>query len=373
VALLLSLAALFAALVDPPADDVDVGELVYPRQLERRAKVEREVRRLEADDLPRPDDEGAADDADGGPVLPTRLPVLEVPERVNAAIRATAGGDEQTVIRVRDLGATPLAEKMLRCMGEKRRAAGDETPLFERARRDLGVDPLRDVETVAVGDDLMAMGGAFGALKAPAGMKAVPWADGVERFVADDGAFAEGGELLLKVRDHTLLMARDEAAARRAIERIEGREPVGDLVDPGPSHIRSRLSGAVIGGLFGGGLGDPELLGRVAQGADLRVLVDDRISASLDIEAGDGERARELRSAMKAGLTMLRQDAVAKDHPLAEAMLDKARFLDVDGETVKLDVGLPGAFLLELWGCGPDGTLRAASPGAPPPAAAAER
>ena len=116
-------------------------------------------------------------------------------------------------------------------------------------------------------------------------------------------------------------------------------------------------------------LADPQVqaIRKLAKGVGLRMNIDERVAASLDVEADGQGDAEDLTAALKSAVTIGRQLARKNGMKKTAWLLDQARFHDAGDEGFALDVAVPGPFILRALGCDEDGNAVTESPGAVTP------
>ncbi len=365
---------------EPPA--ADTVPLAFPRD---------EVDSDEGDG----DDEApsAATDAPaqgpGGLVLPGKLPPLPGaggPRGHELAMRRALSppGTGHLVINSAALLRSELAQRMLRCRGQRARAG------FDRLREVSGVDLQRDVDAVGMSDKVMAVTGRIKDFKLPPGATEERYGDGARLVTlparASEGAPAEPGSsgakarrppmVLARIGDHTLLVASSAAEARAAVDRFEGRA-ASEPVTPGNGDVQGQLLPGDIATFLGSGGSKPgadgtpeqpmaQALRRLTQRARLRMNVNEDVAMSLDFDATDASHSEELAQTIRGGVALMRQAARQSGRSTLEGLLDRARFVEPDGEAVGLDLALPGSWILARMGCDAEGRPLPRAPAAGP-------
>ncbi len=270
--------------------------------------------------------------------------------------RAMAFPDGGAVfIEVNAIRHSELVERLLACR------QGDAADAMRRFQDELGIDPLEDVDRMALHNDVFAASGFFEELKLP-GEVAAPEAYGDETRIyrlpnVDDPS--QPAAVVARVGDGLLLLGEDEAQVKAAVDRAEGRG--GDDVKALPpdvtgTEIYGRFGPELLAELLGGPEGAPPnpLVQRVTEivtDGTVRVLVDDAVSMSLDLETRDEQAGEDLAKAVGGALAGARQRAeIAGDEELA-ALLDKARVLKQENGRFGIDIAVPGETVLEAMGC----------------------
>lgn len=338
---LLALGAWFSRSADKPAEDGTTAPVKEPPP---RVRYPREARRTRPP--PRPDD--------APPPKPTREAATDP---IQNAMAVPGGG--AVFIEVNAIRHSELVQELLRC----REAQASETLAF--MRDELGVDPLEDVDRAAVHEDLIAVSGFFEELKLPP--EATPggaYGDDAELFTLPNEDNPDNTMHLAKLGDGLLVLGEDPSQVRAAVDRAEGRGPP---IEPLPPHmvrgseVYGRFGGDLVGELLGGAAGrsDNPMLARAAEiitAGTVRVLVDDHLSLSLDLETTSPEEGEDLSKTVAGLMSMARQQAEAQGRDDVAALFKQARVLPGEGGAFGVDFAVPGDTLLEMLGCAADGT-----------------
>ncbi len=292
--------------------------------------------------------------ADAAPEAPPRRDpfLLALPARP---------GDAVVVFEANALRHSRLGELFLACSGAADRRA------LERFQRESGLDPLKDLDRVAVVGQSFVVSGFFEKARwdrlAEAGQVA-SYGDAGRIYTGP----APGDPTLAVWRDQLVILSPDGATARQALDQVEGRAPVPEAALPENAtygEIYGRLPGEAVQRLFSAA--DQALGARLAAAAgqlSLHVDAMQDVAAVVDLAGGDRAALGDLGRALGGALAAGRLQAKARgDGPLVE-LLDAARVVD-GGETLSLELALPAA-TVERWFEGCAG--RQAPPPAPAPA-----
>lgn len=290
--------------------------------------------------------------------LPGQLPALgdRAMTGREALRRALAPpGRGHVLIDFAALGRSDLAQKFLRCRGERARRG------IDRLRDEIGLDPEADIDTIGVGADVVAFGGRLGGLRLPENL-------GTGAAYGDDARLYElqsgGRNHLALVGGHTALLADSPAALRAAVDRLEGRAPADDT-RAGRADIEGVLLPEDLAPLLGAdrdetGSGDAAtdavaLMRRVLGRVGFRVDVDRDAAMSLDLHTGSEHDATELGKSVRSLLTLGRQAARYDGKERFSQLLDQARVLDPEGGKLGVDVAVSSTWFLAQLGCDADG------------------
>jgi hypothetical protein len=275
-------------------------------------------------------------------------------------LTALAAPDAGTalVFEANALRNSPVGQLLLDCLEASRpRADGGASPLD--SIRELGVDPLQDVDRVAVSDEGMVISGDFsrarweaafgGSAPTPYGAQGqlyrLPTADGGSGPVVA----AWGGQLLV--------VAPDEASAQATVDRVEGRLPVGQVLrdDQAYGDVYGVLQGERLAGLFGpadGPLGGE--VREVAKSVELHLDATRDVGLVANVKGDDPVRLTDLGKALGGALVAARARAVATGHSDDAELFEYARVVP-GHETFSLEMAVPYEVLrARLAHCGRD-------------------
>lgn len=265
-----------------------------------------------------------------------------------------AGPEEGVVfVEVNALRHTALVEQLLACRGDEASAG------LAQLREQMGIDPLEDVDRLALQQGVMAMSGFFEEL-------VVPEEFGAPRSYGDAGSLytlpqipdEEGPpRYLARVGDDLILLGSDEAALTLAVDRAEGRAAAAP---PPPSELTEgelygTLGSDALSALLedgrGAGLPVAALLRRLVENATVRAYVDDAVSLSFDLDTVGGEEGEDLARAIGGAIAGARQAALQEGDRELAALLDEARVLRHEEGKLGVDLAIPGDMVLRAFGC----------------------
>jgi len=288
------------------------------------------------------------------PQTPPARPVRTAgSDPIQNAMALPGGGT--VFVEVNAIRHSDVVKDILRCREE------EATRNLDIMREELGVDLLEDVDRLALHEDLIAVSGFFQELTLP-------------DEVVDQGAYGDNGKLftlpnpdeegkqmhLARMGDGLLVLGNTEADVKAAIDRAEGR---GEPAQPLPpeivrgSEVYGRFGGDVLQQLLGDAPGANPLVKRMAEivtDGTVRLLVDDHVALSLDLETTSEENGKDLSLALAGVLAMARQQAEAEGNTEAAALLKQARVLPGEDGSFGVDLAVPGDLILDLLGCGED-------------------
>jgi hypothetical protein len=309
------------------------AEVEFPRHL-RAAEYQRMERRAVLPPAPLP----------AGPVEPGRKrdPLLQaLPTDPSKAV---------VVFEANALRHSRLGELFLGCLGEGEQKAIDDL-------RSLGIDPLKDVDRVAVMPGGMAVSGFFGKVRWGEvfdGAEAAAY--GREGTVYQRPRPPEGDRMAAAVwRNQLLLLGETPEAVRAALDRVEGRAPASPPIPEEATYgeVYGVLPGQALRALVPPGTGSGDLARRLAEVASrVELHADAMTDVAVTARVGGQDRAalEDLARALGAALAVARVEARAGGEGELAELLDHARVARV-GEGFSLELALP-AELLERWFAG---------------------
>ena len=258
----------------------------------------------------------------------------------------TAKGDTAIYAEINAIRHSELVEKILTCRD------AELSKEIERFKEDTGIDPLQDVDRLAISDGLFAVSGNFQDLT------------NLREKMGDERIETEYGEnatilktpgqpfMFAQVNDELLISAESEDELKAAIDRAEGRTTT-DIKTPkgfGHSELYGNFGAAFLKDIA---RGDPLLqnLADTIKNGDVRMNVGDAVSASLDLQVDDKESGENLAKALGGALAMARREAQNKGEEELAALLEQAK-VDPRGDgNFNLDIAVPGDFILKTLGC----------------------
>jgi hypothetical protein len=350
---LLVIGAAFLSSVGAPKSEPEEADIVYPRDLPDGPGRAHKPKQ-------RPNDKP---DEDPAIAIPTNLPALGAPKGTDVQRAVGVPGHGNLVFEISAISHSPLAEKLMRCRGQRTQSG------LEDLKKTIGIDILEDVEQVGMAENLIALGGRLGGLTIPKG------AGPGERYGTDAKVYTMQAKkkdkrpvYVAQVGKGLLLTGSNRDDVLKAIDRAEGRAP-SEVMQGGQADVRGRLTAADLEGLLSTQLADPQVqaIRKLAKGVGLRMNIDERVAASLDVEADGQGDAEDLSAALKSAVTIGRQLARKNGMKKTAWLLDQARFHDAGNEGFALDVAVPGPFILRALGCDEDGNAVTPSPGAVTP------
>lgn len=337
VLLLLASAGLLSLVEEAPVRPRT--EVSFPRRMreaERRRSAERRTL-----DSPAPAPAAAPAPGEAPVPPPRRDPFL-------AALPAAAG-EPVVVFEANALRHSRLGELFVRC------ALARDPGFFDQVSRETGLDVLKDVDRIGLAGETVVVSGTFekarwDRLEADGAVAAEPYGE-AGRLYRDRGAGqGSGAAVLARWRDQVVLLAPDAAAARRAVDQLEGRveppRPIDETLAYG--EVYGVIPGEAVRRLFPAS--DQDLGARLAAAAsrvELHVDAMEDVAAVVRVDGQDAAALSDLARALGGAVAAGRLQAQASgDGRLAE-LLDAARVVPEDGR-FSLEVAVPVA-TLERW------------------------
>jgi len=287
---------------------------------------------------------------------PAGVPAPSPPGKRDPLLLALAPNQGALVLEANALRHARIGELLVACLA---RQQGD--PLG-RLREETGIDPLKDVDRVALSGQTVIVSGFFQNAR-------------LERL--GDGA-AYGREARIHGEAPAIAVWRDQLVVvgkpdevRGAVDRIEGRVPEA------PSRIPEELTygeaygvfeGDALRRLFAGSSNELERrFGEIASRVELHVNAMSDVAATVRVSGADTGAVQDLSKALGGALALARLQAQRNGETEAAELLEAASVSDGSGGTLSMDVAVP-ATTLERWfaSCGKSARRDApAGPGGP--------
>lgn len=276
-------------------------------------------------------------------------PTLSGPQperRRDPVLRALAAPESGTavVFEANALRHSPVGQLLLDCLESSVEGhdAG-QSPLDEI--RALGIDPLKDLDRVGIGEDTVVLSGDFSRAKwdaMPGLESSVPYGDSSQirsfRIDADGGT----GPVLATWGNQLAFVAPSKTAAMATLDRIEGRSPSGPLLsdDQAYGDMYGVLTGSTLGRMFGPDDGPlAAQLQAAASSIELHLDATRDVGLVADVKGDDASRLQDLGKAVGGALAMARGRAVASGDTDTAELLEYARV--VPGEKLSLELAIP--------------------------------
>lgn len=336
--LLLLCTALVTVLSEGGAPTLAGAEVEFPRHL-RAAEYQRMERRAVLPPLPpRAGEEAEEPDGPGRKRDPLLWALPPDPSKPVVVFEANA------------LRHSRLGELFLGCLGE-----GEKKDIEDL--RKVGIDPLKDVDRVAVTPEGLAVSGFFDKVRweeAFDGAQGSPY--GREGTVYQWASPGQGDRMAAAVwRNQLLVLGGSREAVQAAVDRVEGRAPASPPIPEEASYgeVYGVLPGEALRELVPGGTGSGDLARRLAEVAsrvELHADAMNDVAVTARVSGDDRAGLEDLARALGAALALARVEArTTGDRTLGE-LLDHARVAR-GGEGFSLELALP-AETLERWFAG---------------------
>jgi hypothetical protein len=320
-----------------------------PKALPPRVKM---PRGMDSDDLlrlthrrtlavpPEPQD-SPADPAQPPPQPRMTDPVLRaMPARVKRAA---------IVIEANAIRYSPIGQLLIACLAQ----SGDLD--VSKLKKEVGIDPLVDLDRVSMFDDTFMISGQFGQAKWNEAFK------GQRQTALNDHTIlwepVLGGTVSATWRDTMLIMGRDRAAIEQTVARLEGTGPAETpVISEGESY------GEAYGAVAPEAIADMLARDQPALAERLRQVVSSismHVDASHDVglvlnARGSGQDTADFGKAVGSAMAMARLAASAEGNQDLSQILEYARVApDGDSSGFRAELALPLTFFEEkLRDCG---------------------
>lgn len=325
------------ALSEDPRPQVD-----FPRRLRKEERARMEARRTWVPPAT----------PDAGPTRPADPLLAALPR---------GKGKTAVVVEANALRHSPIGELLLECLyrdgGKQLKEIKDRT----------GIDPLQDLDRIAVTDEGLVLSGNFKNAKTDEllgrhartayGDSGRIYEPGSEGRLPDGGA-RRGGPTFATWGDSMLVVGRERDGVRDVIDRMEGRgsqEP--PVLDEKSTYgeMYGVIATATIARAF-----PPEQrqiaeqLVRAAGAVELHVDARGDVALVADVKGEDEAAVRDLGKSLGGALALARMKAQSEGAEDVAQLLDFAR-VDPSGDTFRLEVALPLEVMKErLANCGQD-------------------
>jgi hypothetical protein len=258
-------------------------------------------------------------------VLPQRPQAGRHRDPVLSALSAPDAG-MAIVFEANALRHSPVGKLLLDCLAS---VDGGPSPLDEI--RGMGVDPLQDVDRVALGDGTVVVSGDF----ARAQWDSVFGAGSVEAYgdgsqIRTFGPQPDGGPNPLVVAtwgNHLVLLASTRDAAMASLDRIEGRAPTGQLLsdDQAYGDVYGVLGGTALGELLApAGSALASQLQGAARSLELHLDATHDVQLVATVSGDDAAQLSDLGRALGGGLATARAKALLEGDTEAAELLEYA-------------------------------------------------
>jgi hypothetical protein len=320
-------------------DEVIVGQtkqIEFPRYLTEKEVERLESRRMQPAQLPEKDFEDTDDD--------------ELEEPRDPLLRAFGAGENTSLIvfETNAIRHSALGEGFLNCLGENAQEG------LSKIQNELGINPLEDIDRMALGDETVMFSGHFDNLQWQEIFDKEPESYGnsalffTEKTDADDPDYVVTERIALW-NNELIIVGKNREDLEQTIDTLEGRLPMNSIPlreSDTYGEAYGNMSTAMLGRLIPPEAGElREQILKIVSGVKLNTnaMSDVAISAQLSSD-GDIEGLSDLGRSMGGALSMaLAAARIQGDDQLAQ-LLEFAKITDNEGE-LALELALPEAYL----------------------------
>jgi hypothetical protein len=245
------------------------------------------------------------------------------------------------VVEANALRYSPVGQLLLNCL-ESTGRDGSRSPLD--VLRAAGIEPLRDVDRVAMGDVGLVASGNFSQarwdeLLGPNSSE--PYGTSGQIHTLPNSG--DGGPVVATWNSQLVLFAPSREAGLAMLDRLDGRGPVGQLLSDDQAY------GDVYGVIGSAALGAVLTRDNSPLGAQLREAVssiDLHVDATRDVglvatlSGDDTSRLQDLGATLGGALAVARAEAVATGDAVTAQLLEAARVIP-NGSTFQLELAIP--------------------------------
>lgn len=300
----------------------------FPRRLRAQEKTRAQARRTWV--VPTPD---------AGPPQGASDPLLAALPR--------GKGKTAVVLEANALRYSPIGELLLECLYR------DGGKQLRQLQERTGIDPLTDLDRIAITDEGMVLSGNFGKAKTDEllgehgrssyGDSARIYEPPTERALADGGV-RRGGPTIATWGNQMIVVGRNRDGVRDVIDRVEGRGPREPPV-LGENATYGEVYGVIATRTLANVLPPEqrelaEQLVRAAGAVELHVDARGDVAVVADVKGEDAQAVTDLGKSLGGALALARMRAQSQGHEDVAKLLDFARVLP-DGNTFRLEMALP--------------------------------
>ncbi len=245
--------------------------------------------------------------------------------------------DAAIVVEVNALRNSPLGDLLVACF------TGEGNQRWRKLRSIAGIDPLKDIDRVAVVDDVVMVSGFLGQAR---------WSElfsrgTQERLDADTVLWTEDNQPFAVWKDQMVITGKNRDDVLETLQRLEGGAPstAPPVLSEEESYgeIYGAIAPAALTGALGGMKADIGRLGTLARDIRLHVDAAHDVGIAADVRGDDAEGLADVGKAIGAALVVGRLNAAQQGDDTMAEVLDFAR-VHPSGKGFQLEVGLPLAF-----------------------------
>jgi hypothetical protein len=243
------------------------------------------------------------------------------------------------VIEVSAVLASPLGEPLLACLSA-------QTPELFAGLARAGVDPRRQIDRIAIVDDLMVATGDFKGSKVDQfvpGATTEPYGLYGKLLEREDGE----GDITGVWKDEVVVTGHSLEEVTQALDRLESKgEPSAQLLLPQDAYgdVYGQMNPAMAGQLIGQSeSGLVTRLQEVASRASVHIDLADDLALVMDLEGSQPDQVSGLGKAYVAALALARVQAAARGDTALATILGQGRAVPgMPGQT-RMELALPSA------------------------------
>jgi hypothetical protein len=297
---------------------------------------------------PKPEEDARRERRRTLPPAPEAPDATEAPRKRDPLLWALPSDPKKSamVFEVAELTNSPVGQAWLDCM----LARGGEQKGRTSFKESFGIDPLEDVERVAVSSERVAV------LSIAPGAAKFDKSGWPKRAFGDGGTIYEqpdGNRVMATWGGDIVLAGQSTAEVEAAIRRLEAKAPPSDPAIPEWStygDIYGVLSPEDLAAML-----PPEQAGIAAQvesavrRVHLHVDASEDVAMVADVEGAEGKELEDLSKTMGVALSVARATAEEKGNERLSELLEYAAVHPQKGGKFALDVALPFD-VLKAWG-----------------------
>jgi hypothetical protein len=255
-----------------------------------------------------------------------------------AALRPASSA---VVLEANALRNSPAGELLLKCF------AADDERVFDRMREESGIDPLKDLDRIAIEPNGVVVTGQFGDAK---------WSSMFNdpgQSYGDEGVLyqvpgSDGGAMNAARWGNQLLAFGEAGSAQQLIDQVEGRgsaaaPPIGEAQTYGDAY--GVIGGDWLSSLLQSALGSgaPGTEARILQAAnsvELHVDATSDVNLTATFNGPDPSAVDDLGRALGGALSLWRLSAQAQGDSKLGSLLDQASIVPGSG-SFRLELSVP--------------------------------
>ncbi len=279
--------------------------------------------------------------------LPSASPPVQAPPRdPMMAMLPTDSKAGVMVIEANAIRHSPIGELLIECITSR-----DDGRSLQQFRDETGIDPLKDLDRVAISDGRLVLSGNFTGAKWDQvfeGNAARKWGEHgriVER------ANKDGSPVLIGIwKDQLVFYGKNVAELEESLDRVEGRKPMAESMlkeEQSYGDIYGVLKPEFLAGLLKGRAPEAaEQLKKVAEQVELHIDTTRDVGLVTEVRGSSSDEVQDLGKTLGGLLSMARLKAQSDGDERLSELLDFAKVSrQGGGPAFRLEVGLPYAYL----------------------------